>query len=122
MGVPKGGKTEISWSAAPTGTAAAQPAAPPETRDAVRLEQSEKHARRLNVALDLETERSGDLEQSLVEANLEIRRLTDGVFKYRDEVTELKKELREAKKALTARPELAPAQSNSTSEDVNPFE
>jgi hypothetical protein len=122
MGVSKGGRLEISWSAAPAGAADVQPAAPSEKREARMLEQSEKHVRRLNNALEMETERSRDLEKSVTLSNLEVRRLTDGLFKYRDEVAELKKQLKEANKLLNARPQPAPPQPTSTSEETNPFE
>jgi len=41
----------------------------------------------------METKRTSDSQKALAEAQLEIRRLTDGIFKYRDEVAELMKQL-----------------------------
>jgi hypothetical protein len=122
MGVSKGGKTEISWSAAPAGAADVQPATQLSVdAEPGRLERVTNYAVKLQEALDSETEKNQQLQKTLASVREKNSALKKTIADYSEERTELKQQLEEAKKLLTARPQPAPPQPATTSEETNPF-
>lgn len=122
LGVSKGGKTEISWSAAPAGAVDVQPATQLSVdAEPGRLERATNHAIKLQEALDSETEKKQQLQNTLASVREKNSALKKTIADYSEERAELKQQLEEAKKTLNARPQPAPPQPTSNSNEDNPF-